>query len=64
MEMVPAPDTTGSCGVWKGPGFTWLETIRLPSANTLTVEGTAAEPAADGMGKVMRSGRILKSERI
>jgi hypothetical protein len=54
----------GSSGISKGPAVTSLETVWLPLVSTETVEGTAAEPATEGSGKVMRSGRVLKSERI
>jgi hypothetical protein len=64
IEIVPAPVTTGNCGISKGPAPTRLDSSLLPLTSTSTVEGTAAEPLTEGSGKVTRSGRKLKSELI
>ena len=36
--------------------------IFVPLINTSTVDGTATDPLTDGSGKVIRSGRIRKSD--
>jgi hypothetical protein len=49
IEIVPTPDTTGSCGISKGPASIGREVTRLPSADTSNVEGTATEQLTEGV---------------